>query len=197
MSQHVHTNSINNNASPRSITKNLKKASIRLAYQPPPQAEEDCIYDLQAVCNHVGGDLHSGHYVASCWNSADGHWYSYNDRKVRMMAEDEVVTAGAYLLFYVRRKFSSRVPKERCESVSKARTSPINHWSYHMPKQLPAIPKRPTCTPKNHHLTVPTHQQNGFAVHRTKSAPLRPIHREDDEVYWFNIGEQEEYLLLQ
>ena len=58
-------------------------------------------YDLYAVVNHLG-ILGGGHYTAYCKNAIDGHWYCYDDERVRVIEESKVVTSNAYLLFYIR-----------------------------------------------------------------------------------------------
>ena len=41
--------------------------------------------------------------AAFCRNSVDGQWYSYDDSSAEPVPEAEVVTRGAYILFYQRR----------------------------------------------------------------------------------------------
>ena len=64
---------------------------------------EDCIYDLFAVANHVGG-LHGGHYFAYCKNYIDNEWYEFNDSNVDKIDKKKVVSDNAYVLFYNRRR---------------------------------------------------------------------------------------------
>ncbi|RHY87942.1 hypothetical protein DYB35_009117 [Aphanomyces astaci] len=59
-------------------------------------------YDLYGVVNHQGA-LGGGHYTAYAKNSMDGNWYCYDDERVRLIEESKVVTASAYLCFYVRK----------------------------------------------------------------------------------------------
>lgn len=42
-------------------------------------------------------------FSAYCRNSLDGQWYSYDDSTVDSLLEDEVITRGAYILFYQKR----------------------------------------------------------------------------------------------
>ena len=58
-------------------------------------------YQLYGVVNHLGA-LGGGHYTAYCKNAIDGHWYSYDDDRVRLIEETQIVTTNAYLLFYIR-----------------------------------------------------------------------------------------------
>lgn len=60
-------------------------------------------YDLYAVSNHYGG-LNGGHYTATAYNSEAKKWYDFNDSSVSGTSVDEVVSAGAYLLFYRKRE---------------------------------------------------------------------------------------------
>ena len=63
---------------------------------------EDLIYDLFAVANHIGG-LHGGHYFAYCKNFIDKKWYEFNDSHVNKIEKKKVVSDNAYVLFYNRR----------------------------------------------------------------------------------------------
>jgi len=61
------------------------------------------IYDLYAVCNHMGS-MNSGHYTAFCYNPSNGCWYAYNDNQVDLISENtHLITKAAYMLFYIRR----------------------------------------------------------------------------------------------
>ena len=91
-------------------------------YTPPPETE-DCVYDLFAVCNHIGPYITSGHYTANCKNSANGAWYCFDDANVSEITEEQVCTRSAYLVFYKRRNIVTR-------SESLCSISSINsHWS--------------------------------------------------------------------
>lgn len=58
------------------------------------------IYDLYAVCNHIG-NIYMGHYTAFVKNSSD-EWLHYNDQTVEKIDNPEtaIVTPMAYCLFY-------------------------------------------------------------------------------------------------
>jgi len=58
------------------------------------------IYDLYAVSVH-GGSLDGGHYTAYAKNN--NNWHCFNDSSVSNANPREVVTSGAYMLFYKRR----------------------------------------------------------------------------------------------
>lgn len=59
-------------------------------------------YDLYAVSNHYGS-LNGGHYTAYAKNAHLNKWFEFNDSHVGPASADDVVTAGAYLLFYRQR----------------------------------------------------------------------------------------------
>ena len=62
------------------------------------------IYDLYAVSNHYGS-LNGGHYTAYGYNSLAKRWFDFNDSSVSNVSNPkEVVSEGAYLLFYRRRE---------------------------------------------------------------------------------------------
>lgn len=56
-------------------------------------------YNLYAISNHYGS-MESGHYTAYCRNNLLGDWYKYDDQTVSRMDKDDVVSSGAYILFY-------------------------------------------------------------------------------------------------
>ncbi|KAF2835971.1 ubiquitin carboxyl-terminal hydrolase 2 [Patellaria atrata CBS 101060] len=59
-------------------------------------------YELSSVIVHKG-NLDSGHYVGYCKEGGD--WFLFDDSKVVLVEEREVLKADAYLLFYVVREF--------------------------------------------------------------------------------------------
>lgn len=60
----------------------------------------DCKYDLYAVCNHYGSYMF-GHYTA--YVKSDDGWYEMDDSSVNSLALGRVVSANAYLLFYMKK----------------------------------------------------------------------------------------------
>ena len=58
------------------------------------------IYDLFAISNHFG-QLQAGHYTAIAKNR--DKWYQFNDHKISVVEESDIVTSSAYILFYQRR----------------------------------------------------------------------------------------------
>jgi len=55
-------------------------------------------YDLTTVVVHIG-KLDGGHYI--CYCKRDGQWLKFNDSKVTLATEAQVLGAEAYLLFYI------------------------------------------------------------------------------------------------
>lgn len=93
----------------------------------------DDVYDLYAVCNHMG-TMTRGHYTAFCRNPADGHWYMYDDNHVQSLPEEQLVTAGAYLLFYVRQSLLHQLPPLSSTSSSSSSSGGSSHWAAHIPR---------------------------------------------------------------
>lgn len=58
-------------------------------------------YTLQCVINHTGG-LNGGHYYTYARDEDTNIWYNYNDTTVTPIAKEYVVTASAYILYYIR-----------------------------------------------------------------------------------------------
>ena len=73
-----------------------------------PRSSEETVYQLIAVCNHVGS-IHQGHYTAFArhWNENEDHWYRFDDSCVTRLSPDyydiDLVSRYAYLLFYIRK----------------------------------------------------------------------------------------------
>lgn len=68
------------------------------AYDYQPQKY---IYDLYAVCNHMG-DVNGGHYNAFVKNKM-GKWLLFDDERVSIVNPQQIVTPMAYCFFYRRR----------------------------------------------------------------------------------------------
>ncbi|XP_030067109.1 ubiquitin carboxyl-terminal hydrolase 31 [Microcaecilia unicolor] len=92
---------------------------------------EDYVYDLYAVCNHLG-TMQGGHYTAYCKNSVDGLWYCFDDSDVQQLAEEEVCKQTAYILFYQRR---AAIPAWSANSSVAGSTSSslCEHWVSRLP----------------------------------------------------------------
>eukprot|EP01130_Rhizamoeba_saxonica_P004157 TRINITY_DN1710_c0_g2_i1.p1 TRINITY_DN1710_c0_g2~~TRINITY_DN1710_c0_g2_i1.p1 ORF type:complete len:624 (-),score=118.57 TRINITY_DN1710_c0_g2_i1:1512-3383(-) len=67
-----------------------------------PNAEVAPIYNLWAVSNHYGSSAHAGHYTAYAKHPNTKEWFRYDDRSVRPISSDSVVSSAAYILFYQR-----------------------------------------------------------------------------------------------
>ena len=66
------------------------------------------MYDAYAVSNHYGS-VGFGHYTAYGKNQENGRWYYFDDSRVTPVTDkSEIISAGAYAVFY-RRKDLSRV----------------------------------------------------------------------------------------
>ncbi|KAJ8555941.1 hypothetical protein K7X08_013437 [Anisodus acutangulus] len=61
------------------------------------------VYELYAISNHYGG-LGGGHYTAYCKLIDDDRWYHCDDSHVSPVAESDIKTSAAYVLFYQRVK---------------------------------------------------------------------------------------------
>ena len=69
------------------------------------QSGQSCEYELFALVAHHGNSLSSGHYTAFVRGldpSRPQQWYHKDDAKTTAVAEEEVLRAEAYLLFYCR-----------------------------------------------------------------------------------------------
>lgn len=93
-----------------------------------PELARTCTYDLFSVIVHVG-EIDTGHYVAYCrvgdqvshyfsspelfLFSYEGvllilntQWFAFNDHRVELATKSDVLSARAYLLFYIVRYLS-------------------------------------------------------------------------------------------
>ena len=95
------------------------------------QTRLDNVYDLYAVCNHLGS-MSRGHYTAYCRNPADGNWYTFDDQLVQPITDEQLITSGAYMLFYVRQSLLVQSPLSGSDSSTSSSSS--NHWIYHIPQ---------------------------------------------------------------
>jgi ubiquitin C-terminal hydrolase len=78
-----------------------------------PSLQEEAIYDLIAVSNHMGS-IHGGHYIAYARHSISNknEWYKFDDSCVTRVKPEyydyDIISRNAYLLFYIRRDFSNQ-----------------------------------------------------------------------------------------
>lgn len=63
-----------------------------------PQREPP-LYELFAKIDHEG-DLAEGHYTSAARHRTTGRWHTFDDNSVKSLRSREIVTNGAYLLFY-------------------------------------------------------------------------------------------------
>ena len=60
--------------------------------------KSDFIYDLYAVCNHIGS-TNGGHYTAHVKVNNE-YWFLFNDSTIQRIKDENVITQNAYCLFY-------------------------------------------------------------------------------------------------
>lgn len=73
------------------LTLNLKKFT--------KNSSENITYDLYSICNHEG-KISGGHYKAICKDFQTGKWFEFDDKIVKPINEESIVTHKAYILFY-------------------------------------------------------------------------------------------------
>lgn len=67
------------------------------------ELNRSCMYDLLSVVVHVG-EIDTGHYVSYC--RVGDQWFAFNDHRVQLASNSEVLGANAYLLFYIIRSLA-------------------------------------------------------------------------------------------
>jgi ubiquitin carboxyl-terminal hydrolase 2/21 len=67
------------------------------------------MYNLFAVCNHVGETMSCGHYTATCIDPHTNSWYSFDDKDVQKLSEPNFNYSEAYMLFYVKNEREGNV----------------------------------------------------------------------------------------
>jgi ubiquitin carboxyl-terminal hydrolase 22/27/51 len=65
---------------------------------PPNVLTESRVYDLASVIVHIG-EINSGHYIS--YSKSDSRWFKFDDNKVNLASENDILKANAYMLFYV------------------------------------------------------------------------------------------------
>lgn len=78
------------------ITFPIKNLNLSKYYQGNDEVPK---YDLYGIVNHYGS-LSYGHYIAYCKEWEKDKWYEYDDSNVVDINEKNIVTEGAYILFY-------------------------------------------------------------------------------------------------
>jgi hypothetical protein len=64
---------------------------------------ESIKYELYAVCNHEG-KISGGHYKAICKDFQSNKWFEFDDKIVKQINQNTIVSHKAYILFYRRKK---------------------------------------------------------------------------------------------
>ncbi|ORY60723.1 uncharacterized protein BCR38DRAFT_459729 [Pseudomassariella vexata] len=67
------------------------------------ELNRSCTYDLLSVVVHVG-EIDTGHYLSYC--RVGEQWFVFNDHKVELANKSVVLSANAYLLFYIIRSLT-------------------------------------------------------------------------------------------
>ena len=68
-------------------------------------------YDLVSVLIHHGRSMNQGHYIAYCFHRETERWFKFDDVKVTLSSEAEVLSCEAYLLFYERKNVNKWIKK--------------------------------------------------------------------------------------
>jgi len=82
-------------------TTRAKKRASKLAEE--GRSLKPILYDLLSVVVHKG-EINSGHYIMYARHQEQ--WFEFDDSKVILAKEKDVLSAQAYLLFYVVRNLS-------------------------------------------------------------------------------------------
>lgn len=95
--------------------------------------QEEMLYDLYAIVNHLGGGLNSGHYIADCYNEEAQSWYNFNDSTITKIScpDDESLrkrlqSNNNYVLFYKRRNFKCD-SKQDFDAIKMVPTGDFDH----------------------------------------------------------------------
>ena len=81
-------------------------------------------YELYAVSNHMGS-LGGGHYTAYC--KENSKWYCFDDVRVSQVDSRRIISAEAYVLYFVRKDGTLR---EELESSSGDDSSSLSGEDY-------------------------------------------------------------------
>src|SRR5689334_318709 len=61
-----------------------------------PSLQEETIYDLVAVSNHIGS-IYGGHYTTYALHNETNGWYLFDDSRVSLVSlEDDIISKDAY-----------------------------------------------------------------------------------------------------
>merc|ERR1719481_1112239 len=142
----------------------------------PGSDRDDTMYELYSVCNHHGSDLQGGHYTALCKNPTDGQWYSFDDMNTKHIAEAEVVTKDAYILFYQKTCLST----SSSSSSSSSSGSNQEHWVYRMPDFYYKAKSETKCAPSNKPRTKLLKKEKGKTL-ATKTVTEKVSEKEESD----------------
>lgn len=142
----------------------------------PGSDRDDTMYELYSVCNHHGSDLQGGHYTAVCRNPTDGQWYSFDDMNTKQIAEREVVTKDAYILFYQKTCLSP----SSSSSSSSSSGSNQEHWVYRMPDFYYKAKSETKCAPSNKPRTKSSKKEKGKTM-ATKTVTEKVAEKEESD----------------
>jgi len=68
---------------------------------PYSSSQKSTLYDLQSIVYHHGTTLRVGHYTTASFNPEKKGWVHYNDSKVAMITQQELLEKQTpYLLFF-------------------------------------------------------------------------------------------------
>lgn len=102
--------------SPYTTAQHRKKKSLPsdpLSPSSPLSPRSPGWYDLTSVIVHIG-KMDAGHYI--CYCRRDDEWFKFDDNKVTLATEAQVLRADAYLLFYLVRSLGPGVEDAQAAS---------------------------------------------------------------------------------
>jgi uncharacterized UBP type Zn finger protein len=111
----------------------IKQKSIGLETTKEPSI----LYDLYAVVNHHG-EMNTGHYTAYI-RTSETTWYLFDDAKVSLVKEKEVLESQAYLLLYISRNLKLNKPSKQAIFYSNMRETKEEDLGLPSPPPPPPI----------------------------------------------------------
>lgn len=67
------------------------------------ELQRSCTYDLLSIVVHVGS-MNTGHYIS--YSRVGNQWFRFDDHKITMASESQVLGSEAFLLFYIIRSLA-------------------------------------------------------------------------------------------
>eukprot|EP00111_Clytia_hemisphaerica_P005319 TCONS_00015364-protein len=155
---------------------------------------EPVFYKLYAVLVHSGYSCNSGHYY--CYvRGSNGIWYEMNDSRVSQVSVKVVLSAQAYILFYVKaKKTPSNLPRPL--SATHSNTSP--HQQLQNKQNLTYGPQKPLIGPQKPSpmKDVPLNIDQNNKKNANSSAPYGvPVKRKPDAKISFNFQNKSNHTL--